>query len=140
MKELVQAFDDYLQGDPSVVAYVGHDENAEVKLYPLVAPSNTQPPFLVTQVVPGPTPTGHYGDLDALDPQDIQVTRWGRTRKEAWELHDVTHEALERMEVSIEVTPYTVMQVFRIGGRFENYTPEVGWFSVLSTYRITLAR
>lgn len=141
MREANTAIEAILEGDPLIAAFVGYDEAREVKAYPFVAPANTEPPFIVYQIIEGPLPEGIFGDLHALEPVDVQITSWGRTRREAWDLFGTAvNEAFEDARVDVELTPYNLLHVRRTSGPSELVDLETMWVQVPAVYRFALAR
>lgn len=141
MNEVRRAVEYIYEMDPLIEAYVGRDSDGEVKFYNLVAKSNVEPPFAVWQIIDGPISEGHFGDLHAIEPVDVQVTCWGRNANEAWALFGTAiNPAFEDAQVDVELTPYKLMHVRRVGGPNENMEPETRWVSVPSVYRFAIGR
>lgn len=140
MKVVKEAIEYVVNEDPILKAFVGTDANGDYKVYPLVAPKDTEPPWVVHQVIPGSAPDGHFGDLEAMQPVEVQFRCWGRTNMEAWDLFDAVDEAFHINEFDIELEPYNLMFVRRMGTPSEDLEIATGLFSVLSSFRFAVAR
>lgn len=141
MIEVNKAIDSLIDGDPLIAAFVGQDDSGEVRFYPMFAPANTIPPYAVYQIIEGPQPEGIFGDLHALEPVDVQVACWGRTRTEAWQLFgEAVNPTFEDASVDVELTPYSLLHVRRTSGPSENVDPDTMWVQVPAVYRFALAR
>lgn len=141
MIEVNRAIEYIIENDPLIKAFVGQDGDDEYKVYPLFAPANTLPPFAVYQIIEGPLSEGTFHDIASIQPIDVQVACWGRTRKEAWQLFgEAVNPAFEDAQVDVELSPYNLMLIRRTGGPSENLEQETGWVQVPAVYRFAIAR
>ena len=111
MKSIIEAIRRVLRRDSLVFALIGEDEHGEVKAYQGVAKLDSTAPYIVLNVLPGSDITGAYGEEYAVELISIQVTAWGETSKQAWQLADAIQDALTVGDYEVE--PYTLMKVRR---------------------------
>ena len=141
MIEVNKAIERIIEGDPLITSFVGQDEALEVKVYPFVAPANTQPPFGVYQIIEGPQPEGTFHDLHSMEPVEVQITCWGRTRGEAWQMFgEAVNPAFENADVDVELSPYSLMHVRRTSGPSETLDTDTMFVGVPAVYRFAIAR
>jgi hypothetical protein len=141
MKVINEAVDYLIEHDVILQSYVGRDENNDHKVYPMVAPQGTEPPWVVWQIIPGGSSEGHYGDLSAFEYPDVQFRAWGRNRNEAWDLFTAFDNTLiNDPDIDIELTPYKQINIRRLSAPGEDYEMETHLFSVQATYRFAVAR
>lgn len=136
-----------LKEDPVLDIVLGHmaDEVSGVqlsKVFELVAPARAEAPYVVWQIVPGSEPSGHYGDMNAIENQNVQITSWGRTNDEAWRIFEVVREAIEgsRQIMDVEAIPYDVLKAQLTGDQFALPDQDTNYIQVPSTWRIVLSR
>lgn len=140
MKELKRAMEYVAESDPILHAHVWRDDEQEWQIYPLVAPQNTQPPYIVYQIVPGPVPEGHYGDIHAMEPTEVQWRVWAESLEHAWLIFDALNEHLEDADIDVELTPYYRLYTRRMGTPSEDLELNTGLYSVTAVYRFAIAR
>lgn len=140
MRQIRQAVEYILKHDPIILALVGFDEDQEVKVYETIAKKDTTPPFVVWGLIPTGSTEGHYGDDRAMESKDVQVTAWGYTLDDVWQLFTYIEEALEIGEWDIELAPYNKLRVVRTGDQQPLPDQDTGWFQIPATYRVGVAR
>lgn len=140
MKAIRDAVQYVLKHDPILVGLLGFDEDQEVKVYETIAKTGVEPPFVVWGFIQTGSTEGHYGDDRAIESKDVQVTAWGYTIDEAWQLFSFIEEALERGDMSVELLPYTKLRIVRTGDQQPLPDQETSWFQIPATYRVGVAR
>lgn len=140
MRVVKNALQDVLRRDPILQAILGLDADNDLKIYEAVAKQNTAPPFLLWQLVPSGDIAGHYGDEYALVSKPFQLTAWGRTANEAWQLWDYAQEAVETGDWDFELTPYKRMRLVSQADQQELPDVETSWVQVPGTFLLVVSR
>lgn len=140
MKPVVKAIEYLYESDPILKAHVGRDEHDEWKVYPLVAPQNTEPPWVVYQLIPGPPPEGHYGDDESIRAVPVQFRVWSTDRSQAWDIWSAIDDMLTNPVIEIELTPWTSMRVNLVTQPGEDLEIETGLYNVTADYNFVVSR
>jgi hypothetical protein len=133
------ALDDALKDDPIVDALLGRDQNGWRKVFEVRATKDDKAPFVMWRVIPGDKPEGHFKDLKSMEIVMFQLSNWGRNLSEAWEVFSATEEALDRLDIDVEIQPYKLIQVIRLDA---SPIPDdtTSWYQISATYRAVLSR
>jgi hypothetical protein len=135
-----KAVKDILSNDPILQAMLGRDNRNQPKVYESVGKKGVDAPYIVFTMMQSEGPEGLYHDLRSLETVRFQVTGWGLTRDQAWELFEAAQTALEIGEWSVYLTPYSFMSIVRTGDQFQLEDVDSGWYQVPATYRLKVSR
>jgi len=114
MKLIAEGPKNVLREDGLVVNIVGSDGDGETKVYPSIAKTDVNAPFVVINHIPMiENEGGVYGDDHVIVTLEFQVSSWGRTEQEAWILADACDEALMLGQWTVD--PYQLMKIRREG-------------------------
>ncbi len=127
-----------LRADPILQAVVGNDSDGETKIYGPNAKSNIVAPYVVFSIIPTQEPIRAYGDDEAIHAFRVAIASWARDSGEAWQLADVTDDALKRADYSFE--PYQVMNVLRVAMPQELQDRDTLSFYLTVQYQFNLGR
>lgn len=111
MKSFVDSLRHLLRADPEIVARVGTDDDDEIKVYQGVGKTDVDAPYIVFGIIDG-TSVPTFGQDHTVQEVNFQVTAWGRTSSEAWNLAEVIDDALEVGDW--DVVPYEPISLRRI--------------------------
>ena len=130
-----------LRGDVVLSALLGRDEQGQPQVYETLAPNGVRPPYLTFALVPtGAAPEGHFGDSEAIKFFGIQLSSWGRTKDETWQINEAAHEAMMRGDWSVDLKPDYRLQIASQGNQQELEDPTTRLIYVPETFRLTVAR
>jgi hypothetical protein len=94
MREIIDSIRRVLRRDVLLNDMIGVDQDGEPKIYHGIAKENVEAPYIVLSVLTGDPGIATYGDDHAIETISLQITSWGNTSREAWELADVVDEAV----------------------------------------------
>ena len=140
MREMRRAVKQVLIEDVLVQAQVDRDNRNQFKVYETVGMKDTEPPTVIWALLPGEGPEGTYSERDSMQTFNLQVTSWGRTPDESWQLWECVVEALTIGEWNIPLTPYSLMDIVTTGDVTQLPDPDTGWFQTVATYRVRLSQ
>lgn len=140
MRKIHDAVEYILKHDPLILAILGFDNDNSPKIYEGLAKKDSIPPLIVWQFVGGPGPQGTFHDMHAIEQAQFQVTSWGRSRQEAWQVSDFVQEAFEIAEADIELAPYQGLRFRRLEDSADLLDQDTGWIQVPTTYEMAVAR
>jgi hypothetical protein len=139
MKQFSDCIRWVLRHDPIVQIRVGEDSDNEYKVYDATnVKLNTQAPFIVWNFRETSQTEGVYGDDYALEYISLQVTSWGRTPNEAWDLADAADDALLLGDYSAE--PWYLMKIRRDGIPRPHADLDTNWTQIDVFYQALFGR
>lgn len=114
-----------------VSAVVGFDAQGEIKVYDMIGKRKLVAPYVVLQQLPVGDLVPVYGDGEVLEAMNVQLSSWGKSIRQAWDLADAVDDAMKNLD--IDVTPYETINV----KRSSNFVPLEDFNSV--TYQVVVS-
>jgi hypothetical protein len=139
---IITAIEAVLNADGPLLSLVGLDANGFPKIYSSVTarPPDDEPPFVSFAVFSGPAPTGTYKNNEAIYSAVFQVTSWGRTSLEAWQIQDEVEIALLSGAWGIYLLPSHFMQIMSLESPGELPDRDTKWRQIPRRWRVDFDR